>query len=43
MANRTLKAIHPAYRDDIRDLATRRPLPGPDLADLNPFLFLVRQ
>ena len=40
MANRTLKAIHLAYRDDIRDLATRRPLPGPDLPDMNPFLFL---
>jgi redox-sensitive bicupin YhaK (pirin superfamily) len=40
MANRTLKANHPAYRDDIRDLTTRRPLPGPDLSDLNPFLFL---
>jgi redox-sensitive bicupin YhaK (pirin superfamily) len=40
MANRTLKAIHRAYRDDIRDLTTRRPLPGPDLPDLNPFLFL---
>jgi redox-sensitive bicupin YhaK (pirin superfamily) len=40
MANRTLKANHLAYRDDIRDLRTQRPLPGPDLADLNPFLFL---
>jgi redox-sensitive bicupin YhaK (pirin superfamily) len=40
MANRTLKAIHLAHRDDIQDLATRRPLPGPDLPDLNPFLFL---
>jgi quercetin 2,3-dioxygenase len=40
MANRTLEAIHRAYRDDIRDLRTRRPLPGPDLPDLNPFLFL---
>jgi redox-sensitive bicupin YhaK (pirin superfamily) len=40
MANRTLKANHPAYRDDIQDLTTRRPLPGPDLSDLNPFLFL---
>jgi len=40
MTNRTLKANHLAYRDDIRDLTTRRPLPGPDLSDLNPFLFL---
>lgn len=40
MTNRTLKAVHRAYRDDIADLVTRRPLPGPDLPDLNPFLFL---
>jgi len=29
-----------AYRDDIRDLQTRRPVPGPELAQLDPFLFL---
>jgi redox-sensitive bicupin YhaK (pirin superfamily) len=31
---------HPALRDDIADLTTRRPLPGPDLPQLDPFLFL---
>ncbi|MFU2317407.1 pirin family protein [Rahnella sp. PCH160] len=29
-----------AYRDDIRDLQTRRPVPGPELEQLDPFLFL---
>jgi quercetin 2,3-dioxygenase len=37
---RALRALHPALRDDIADLTTRRPLPGPGLADLDPFLFL---
>jgi redox-sensitive bicupin YhaK (pirin superfamily) len=40
MTPRTLKRTHAAYRDDIRDLVTRRPLPGPQLAQLDPFLFL---
>jgi redox-sensitive bicupin YhaK (pirin superfamily) len=40
MTNRALRAIHNAYRDDIADLTTRRPLPGPGLPHLNPFLFL---
>ncbi|MDE1179985.1 pirin family protein [Paraburkholderia sp.] len=40
MTHRTLKTVHRAYRDDIADLVTRRPLPGPALPDLNPFLFL---
>ncbi|WP_353981379.1 pirin family protein [Salinicola endophyticus] len=31
---------HPAIRDDIGDLTTRRPLPGPRLLQLDPFLFL---
>jgi redox-sensitive bicupin YhaK (pirin superfamily) len=31
---------HPARRDDIADLITRRPLPGPGLEQLDPFLFL---
>lgn len=31
---------HPALRDDIADLVTRRPLPGPQLEQLDPFLFL---
>lgn len=29
-----------AYRDDIRDLQTRRTVPGPELEQLDPFLFL---
>jgi quercetin 2,3-dioxygenase len=40
MGSRTLKSVHHAYRDDIADLKTQRPLPGPGLSDLNPFLFL---
>jgi len=31
---------HPAIRDDIADLTTRRPLPGPQLPQVDPFLFL---
>ncbi|WNL38999.1 pirin family protein [Halomonas sp. PAMB 3232] len=31
---------HAAHRDDIGDLTTRRPLPGPGLDQLDPFLFL---
>jgi redox-sensitive bicupin YhaK (pirin superfamily) len=37
---RSVRKIHPAYRDDIADLVTRRPLPGPDLPQVDPFLFL---
>ena len=37
---RTLKAQHAAYRDDIGDLSTVRPLPGPDVDQIDPFLFL---
>lgn len=40
MAARTIKDQHPARRDDIGDLVTRRPLPGPRLDHLDPFLFL---
>jgi len=40
MTERTLHRIHAAARDDIRDLVTRRPLPGPGLDQLDPFLFL---
>lgn len=40
MTGRTIKALHPAYRDDIADLVTRRPLPGPGLDQVDPFLFL---
>jgi redox-sensitive bicupin YhaK (pirin superfamily) len=40
MTARTLRAQHPAHRDDIGDLVTRRPLPGPRIGQLDPFLFL---
>jgi len=40
MAAKTLKALHPAQRDDIGDLVTRRPVPGPGLEQVDPFLFL---
>lgn len=40
MGSRTVKSVHRAYRDDIADLQTQRPLPGPAISDLNPFLFL---
>ena len=40
MTTRTMVRQHPAYRDDIGDLVTRRPLPGPSLPHLDPFLFL---
>lgn len=37
---RTVSAVHPAHRDDIADLVTRRPLPGPGVQQVDPFLFL---
>jgi hypothetical protein len=37
---KTVKEIHPATRDDIGDLTTRRPLPSPTLNRLGAFLFL---
>jgi len=37
---RRVIAQYPAIRDDIGDLTTRRPLPGPDIEQLDPFLFL---
>lgn len=40
MRSRAVRRLHPAYRDDIGDLVTRRPLPGPALPHLDPFLFL---
>ncbi len=39
-STRHVIAQHPARRDDIGDLITRRPLPGPGLDQLDPFLFL---
>jgi redox-sensitive bicupin YhaK (pirin superfamily) len=40
MKTRTLRSVHPALRDDIADLMTRRPVPSTTLDTLNPFLFL---
>jgi quercetin 2,3-dioxygenase len=40
MTAKTLVNRHAAVRDDIGDLITRRPVPGPTLDMLNPFLFL---
>ena len=38
--SRTVRAIHDSLRDDIGDLVTRRPLPGPRVPQIDPFLFL---
>jgi redox-sensitive bicupin YhaK (pirin superfamily) len=40
MTSRSVARIHPAQRDDIGDLTTRRPVPGPGLEQVDPFLFL---
>lgn len=40
MTLKTVLALHPSYRDDIADLVTRRPLPGPKVSQVDPFLFL---
>jgi len=40
MTDRTVVRTHDALRDDIGDLVARRPLPGPQLDGLDPFLFL---
>lgn len=40
MTARTLVRQHPAHRDDIADLVTRRPVPGPAVEQVDPFLFL---
>ena len=37
---RSVAGLYKAIRDDIGDLTTRRPLPGPGLAQVDPFLFL---
>jgi redox-sensitive bicupin YhaK (pirin superfamily) len=37
---RTVASLHPAHRDDIADLVTRRPVPGPGVPQVDPFLFL---
>jgi hypothetical protein len=38
--SRTIRKQHRALRDDIADLTTRRPLPSPEIDQLDPFLFL---
>ncbi len=40
MSQKTVLGVHPAYRDDIDDLTTRRPVPGPRIQQVDPFLFL---
>ncbi|HEY8614674.1 pirin family protein [Phenylobacterium sp.] len=40
MPAKTVLAQHAAHRDDIGDLVTRRPVPGPKVAQVDPFLFL---
>jgi len=40
MTGKTIKRAHPAMRDDIADLITRRPVPGVDVEQIDPFLFL---
>jgi redox-sensitive bicupin YhaK (pirin superfamily) len=40
MTTKTIVRRHAAYRDDIADLVTRRPLPGPGVEQIDPFLFL---
>lgn len=40
MPAKSVIAQHAAYRDDIGDLVTRRPLPGPRVPQVDPFLFL---
>lgn len=40
MSERSIKRLHPALRDDIGELTTHRPLPGPDLDQIDPYLFL---
>lgn len=40
MTERAILSVHPAYRDDIGDLVTRRPVPGPGVDHVGAFLFL---
>jgi redox-sensitive bicupin YhaK (pirin superfamily) len=40
MTSKTVKRAHPALRDDIADLTTRRPVPGRAVEQIDPFLFL---
>jgi redox-sensitive bicupin YhaK (pirin superfamily) len=40
MTAKAVRRLHAAERDDIGELVTRRPLPGPGLPQIDPFLFL---
>lgn len=40
MTSRSVAGTYPAHRDDIADLVTRRPVPGPGIDQVDPFLFL---
>ena len=40
MSYKSIQRVHPAMRDDIGDLITQRPVPGPHLDQIDPFLFL---
>ena len=40
MSHKRIHRLHESWRDDIGDLVTRRPLPGPEIPQLDPFLFL---
>ena len=40
MTTKTIKRQLPALRDDIADLTTRRPVPGPQAEQIDPFLLL---
>jgi quercetin 2,3-dioxygenase len=40
MTAKSIKRAHPAMRDDIADLTTRRPVPGQHVEQIDPFLFL---
>jgi redox-sensitive bicupin YhaK (pirin superfamily) len=40
MTHKTVLGVHPSHRDDIADLVTRRPVPGPKVGQVDPFLFL---
>lgn len=40
MTSRSVTHLHPAIRDDIADLVTHRPVPGPRIGNIGAFLFL---
>jgi redox-sensitive bicupin YhaK (pirin superfamily) len=40
MTLKSILGLHPSHRDDIGDLTTRRPVPGPRVEQVDPFLFL---